>query len=134
MHSFVHCSAIKVWNEILMYHTIMHMQVIQKGVHSAIVEKGVYFGSCSARCPYPTMGDFKAFATAAHVSGGLPLLNQSLIMGVTQRSGLSLPAKLIESSVPDDVPSFNPMLYHRALASQTASSTSPRSLMVSCPA
>ena len=75
------------------------------------------------------MGDFKAFATAAHVGRGLPLFNQSLIMAMIQSSGFSLAPVLMASNVPGDVPSFNPIMYHRALASQTASSTSPRSLM-----
>ena len=75
------------------------------------------------------MGDFNAFATVVHVGRGLPLFSQSLIMGVMQRSGLSLPVELMESSVPGEVPSFSPMLYHLDLASQTASSTSLRSLM-----
>ena len=75
------------------------------------------------------MGDFKASARAAHVGRGLPLFSQSLIMGVMQRSGLSLPIKLMASSVPGLVPSIIPMLYHFDLASQTASITALRSLM-----
>ena len=80
------------------------------------------------------MGDFKAFATAAHVGRGLPLLNQSLIMAMIQSSGFSLVPVMMASSVPGDVPSSNPIVYHFDRASHTALSTSARSLMLRCPA
>ena len=79
------------------------------------------------------MGDLRALATAAHVGRGLPLFNQSLIMEVIQSSGFRFSDLLIESSVPGEVPSFSPMLYHLTLASQTVSRTSPRSLMPRSP-
>ena len=84
-------------------------------------------------CAYPTIGDFKAFATAAHVGGVLLLFNQSLIMAVIQSSGFILASILMASSVPVDVPSFSPRLYHFDRASQTASSTSLRSMMLRFP-
>ena len=79
------------------------------------------------------MGDFKAFATAAHVGRGLPLFSQSLIIDVTQSSTFSLADALMASRVPAEVPNFSPMLYHFDLASQTASSTSPKSMMLRKP-
>ena len=93
----------------------------------------VYVGSCSARCAYPTMGDFKASATAAHVGRGSPLFNQSLIMAVTHSSGSPLAAFFMESNVPGEVPTCNPMLYHFDLASQTAFRTLTRSLIPRIP-
>ena len=75
------------------------------------------------------MGDLRASARAAQLGGGLPLFNHSLIMAVTQLSGFSLPVALMESSVPGEVLSLRPMLYHFTLASQTLSRTAPRSAM-----
>ena len=79
------------------------------------------------------MGDFNAFATAAHVGRGLPLFNQCLIMAVIQSSTFSLADALMASSVPGEVPSSNPMLYHFDLDSQTAFWTPRRSSMLRKP-
>ena len=87
-------------------------------------------GSCSASCAYPTMGDLRALATAAHEGWGLPFLNQSLIMAVRHLPGFWLVTSM-ESSVPTEIPSLRPMLYHSDLATHTPSRTSPRSSGVS---
>ena len=91
-------------------------------------------GSCSASCAYPTMGDLRALATAAHEGSGIPLFNQYSSMAVRQSSGSWLLFVLIALSVPTEIPSLRPMLNHFTLASHTASRTSPRLSMVSPPA
>ena len=92
-----------------------------------------YCGSCSASCAYPTMGDLRALATAAHEGLGFPLFNQYSSMAVRQSSGSWLLFFLIALSLPTEMPSLRPILNHFTLASHTASRTSPRLSAVSSP-
>ena len=75
------------------------------------------------------MGDLRASARAAQLGGGWPLFNHSLSKAVIHSSGFPLSDILMELSVPGEMQSLRPMLYHFTLASQTLSRTAPRSEM-----
>ena len=87
---------------------------------------------CSARCPYPTVGDRRASANAAKVGLGLAVLSQVKSTAVKRLSLLSL-SPLIESRVPGSIPSSSPTSYHLDLASHVARRTLRRSLLPSAP-
>ena len=89
-----------------------------------------YFSAriCSARCPYPTVGDRRASANAAKVGFGWTVLSQVLSMAL-KRSSMPFLSSSMTSSVSASMFNSRPMLYHSFLASQATFCTLPRSLM-----
>ena len=74
---------------------------------------------CSARCPNPTVGDWRASAKAAKVGLGWTIFSQVVSMARKQSLVLAL-SLLITSSVPGSISSSRPILYHSSLASHAA--------------
>ena len=74
---------------------------------------------CSARCPNPTVGDWRASANAAKVGLGSTIFSQAVSMALKQ-SFVSALSFLIVSNVPGSMSSSKPMLYHCVLASHAA--------------
>ena len=72
---------------------------------------------CSARCPNPTVGDWRASANAAKVGLGWSFLSQ--VISISRKQSLVLALSiLMTSSVPGSISSSRPILYHCSLASQ----------------